>query len=58
MKSSFMNEIYELKNEISFLRSLSDRNERKEPENSHTINILETKLVFLKKKIFNSTFGA
>ena len=55
-----MNEIYELKNEISFLRSLSDRNERKEPENSHTINILETKLVFLKKKIFNifKIFGA
>ena len=47
MKSFFMNEIYELKNEISLLRSLSDRNETKEPENSLTINVLETELVFL-----------
>ena len=45
----FMNEIYELKNETS-LRSLNDRNENKEPENSHTINVLETKLVFLEKE--------
>ena len=50
MKSFFMNEIYELKNEISLLRSLSDRNESKEPENSHTINVLEVKLVFLEKE--------
>ena len=50
MKSFFMNEIYELKNEISLLRSLNDRNESKEPENSHTINVLETKLVFLEKQ--------
>ena len=49
MKSSFMNEIYELKNEILLL-SFSDRNESKEPENSHTINILETKLVFVEKE--------
>ena len=49
MKSFFMNEIYELKNEIS-LRLLNDRNENKEPENSHTINVLETKLVFLEKE--------
>ena len=42
-----MNEIYELKNEISLLRSLNDRNEIKEPENSLSINVLETELVFL-----------
>ena len=45
-----MNEIYELKNEISLLRSLNDRNEIKEPENSLSINVLETELVFLQKK--------
>ena len=45
-----MNEIYELKKEISLLRSLSVRNENKESENSHTNNILETKLIFLEKK--------
>ena len=49
IKSSFMNEIYELKNEILLL-SFCDRNESKEPENSHTINILETKLVFVEKE--------
>ena len=48
MKSPFMNEIYELKNEI--LLWLSERNESKEPENSHTINVLETKLVFVEKE--------
>ena len=47
MKSTFMNEIYELKKEISLLRLLNDRNESKESKNSHTINVLETKLVFL-----------
>ena len=45
-----MNEIYELKKEISLLRSLNDRNESKESENSHTTNVLETKLVFLEKE--------
>ena len=50
MKSSFMNKIYELKNEISLLQSLNDRNESKEPENSHTINVLETKFVYLEKE--------
>ena len=50
MKSTFMNEIYELEKEISLLRSLSDRNESKESENSHTTNVLETKLVFLEKQ--------
>ena len=50
MKSIFMNEIYELKKEISLLRSLNDRNESKESENSHTTNVLETKLVFLEKE--------
>ena len=50
IKSIFMNEIYELKKEISLLRSLSVRNENKESENSHTNNILETKLIFLEKK--------
>ena len=50
-KSFFMNEIYELKNEISLLRSLSDGNESKEPKNSHSINVLEIKLVFLERKI-------
>ena len=50
MKSFFMNEISELKMEISLLRSLNDKNESKEPENSHTINVLETKLVFLEKE--------
>ena len=49
MKSTFMNEIYELKKEILLLRSLNDRNESKESENSHTTNIMETKLVFLGK---------
>ena len=47
IKSFFMNAIYELKNEISLLRSLNDRNEIKEPENSLSINVLETELVFL-----------
>ena len=50
MKSSFMNKIYELKNEISLLQSLNDRNESKEPENSHSINVLETKFVYLEKE--------
>ena len=50
LKSTFMNEIYELKKEISLSRSLDDRNESKEPENSHTTNVLETKLVFLEKE--------
>ena len=50
MKSTFMNEIYELKKEISLVRSFNDRNESKESENSHTTNILETKLVFLEKE--------
>ena len=50
MKSTFMNEIYELKKEILLLRSLNDRNESKESENSHTTNIMETKLVFLEKE--------
>ena len=50
MKSTFMNEIYELKKEILLLRSLSDRNESKESENSHTTNVMETKLVFLEKE--------
>ena len=45
-----MNEICELKKEISLLRSLNDRNENKESENSHTTNVLETKLVFLEKE--------
>ena len=50
MKSTFMNEIYELEKEISLLPSLSDRNESKESENSHTTNVLETKPVFLEKQ--------
>ena len=50
MKSFFMNETYGLKNEIALLRSVSDRNENKEPENGHTINVLETKLVFFEKE--------
>ena len=50
MKSTFMNEIYELEKEISLLPSLSDRNQSKESENSHTTNVLETKLVFLEKQ--------
>ena len=29
-----------------------------QPKNSHTIKVLETKLVFLEKKEFNSLFGA
>ena len=49
-KSTFMNEICELKKEISLLRSLNDRNENKESENSHTTNVLETKRVFLEKE--------
>ena len=49
-KSTFLNEICELKKEISLLRSLNDRNENKESENSHTTNVLETKLVFLEKE--------
>ena len=49
-KSTFMNEICELKKEISLLRSLNDINENKESENSHTTNVLETKLVFLEKE--------
>ena len=53
-----MNEIYELNNEISLLQSLNVRNESKELENSHTINVLETKLVVLEKRKFNSMFGA
>ena len=50
MKSTFMNEICELKKEISLLRSLNSRNENKESENSHATNVLETKLVFLEKE--------
>ena len=50
MKSTFMNEIYELKKEISLLRSLNVRNESKESENIHTTNALETRLVFLEKE--------
>ena len=50
MKSTLMNEICELKKEMPLLRSLSDRNESKESENSHTTNVLETKLVFLEKE--------
>ena len=50
MKSTFMNEIYELKKEISLLQSLNVRNESKESENSHTTNALETRLVFLEKE--------
>ena len=50
MKSTFMNEIYELKKEISLLRSLNVRNESKESENSHTTNALDTRLVFLEKE--------
>ena len=50
MKSTFINEIYELKKEISLLRSLSDRKESKESENIHATNVLETKLVFLEKE--------
>ena len=42
---------YEWKKEISLLPSLNDRNESKELENSHTTNVLETKLVFLEKEI-------
>ena len=49
-KSFFMNEIYELKNEIPLVRSLSDGNESKEPKNSHSINVLEIKLIFLEKE--------
>ena len=50
IKSTFMNEIYELKKEISLLRSLNVRNESKESENSHTTNALDTRLVFLEKE--------
>ena len=50
IKSTFMNEIYELKKEISLLQSLNVRNESKESENSHTTNALETRLVFLEKE--------
>ena len=50
MNSTFMTEIYELKKKISLLRSLNDKNESKESENSHTTNVLETKLVFLEKE--------
>ena len=50
IKSTFMNEIYELKKEISLLRSLNVRNESKESENSRTTNALETRLVFLEKE--------
>ena len=49
MKSTFMNEIYELKNGISLLRLLNDRNESKEPENSQTF--WKLKSYFLKRKI-------
>ena len=45
-----MNEIYELKNEIPLVRSLIDGNESKEPKNSHSINVLEIKLIFLEKE--------
>ena len=52
LKSTFMNEIYELKKELSLSRSLDDRNESKEPDK---IVILPTfwrlNLYFLKKKI-------
>ena len=51
MKSTFMNEILcELKKETSLLRSLNDRNESKESKNSHSTNVLETKIVFLVKE--------
>ena len=50
MKSFFMNEIYELKNEISLLLSLIDRNKNTEPGNGDTIKVLERKLAFLEKK--------
>ena len=50
IKSTFMNEICELKKEISLLRSLNVRNESKESENIHTANALETRLVFLEKE--------
>ena len=50
MKSTFMTEIYELKKEVSILRSLNGKNESKESENSHTTNVLETKLVFFEKE--------
>ena len=50
MNSTFMTEIYELKKKLSLLRSLNDKNESKESENSHTTNVLETKLVFIEKE--------
>ena len=50
MNSTFMTEIYELKKKMSLLRSLNDKNESKESENSHTTNVLETKLVFIEKE--------
>ena len=52
-----MNEIDEVNNEISLLQSLNVRNESKELENSHNINVLETKLVVLEKRKFSSIFG-
>ena len=50
MNSTFMTEINELKKKMSLLRSLNDKNESKESENSHTTNVLETKLVFIEKE--------
>ena len=50
MKSTFMTEIHELKKEMSLLRSLNDKNASKESENSHTTNVLKTKLVFFEKE--------
>ena len=35
---------------MSILRSLNGKNESKESENSHTTNVLETKLVFFEKE--------
>ena len=49
MKSFFMNEIYELKNEISLLRSLNDRNETKEPENSLTTTFWKRNSYFFRR---------
>ena len=46
-----MNEIYELKMKYHYYdRSMTDDRTMTELENSHTFNVLETKLVFLEKE--------
>ena len=62
IKSPFMDEVYELRNEVSSLKSMLNNLISNSTETDNHIitdtlnnNILETKIFFLEKEKFNST---